>query len=136
MTWDDFNGSALVAFMKRSLLLIAVAITANLEVLPLRAAAPALHAFPSNQSDAIGKKLQSAMIWAEPEANGDGVAAAFRRTFQLTRLPDKADLFVFADARYILWVNGQYVERGPARFQPNGPEYDTIDLASHLQAGW
>jgi hypothetical protein len=135
MTWDDFNGSALVAFMKRSLLLIAVAITANLEVLPLRAAAPALHAFPSNQSDAIGKKLQSAMIWAEPEANGDGVAAAFRRTFQLTRLPDKADLFVFADARYILWVNGQYVERGPARFQPNGPEYDTIDLASHLQAG-
>ena len=44
-------------------------------------------------------------------------------------------MFIFADARYILWVNGQYVERGPARFQPNGPEYDAIDLAPQLQAG-
>jgi len=97
--------------------------------------APPLHLFPTIQADAVGRKLTSAMIWAGPEAKGDGVAVAFRRTFQLARQPRSADIFIFADARYLLWVNGQYVERGPARFQPNGPEYDTIDIASQLQAG-
>lgn len=135
MTRHGFNGSALAEVMKGLLPLIAIAITANLATLSNMAAAPPLKAFPSIQSDAIGKKLQAAMIWTGSKANGDGVAADFRKTFQLAKLPQKADLFVFADARYILWVNGQYVERGPVRFQPNGPEYDTIDLASHLQAG-
>ena len=95
--------------------------------------APPLHEFPGIQADAVGRKLQSAMIWAGPEAKGDGVAVAFRKTFQLARQPGRAEMFIFADARYLLWVNGQYVERGPARFQPNGPEYDTIDLAPQLQ---
>jgi len=97
--------------------------------------APLLHVFPSLQADAVGRKLQSAMIWAGAEANGDGVAVAFRKTFQLARQPGKAEMSVFADARYLLWVNGQYVERGPSRFQPNGPEYDTLEIASQLQAG-
>jgi hypothetical protein len=28
--------------------------------------------------------------------------------------------------RYMLWINGRYVERGPCRFVPAHPEYDTL----------
>lgn len=101
----------------------------------IHAAAPSLYKFPGILYHAVGAELQSAMIWAGPEAKGEGVAATFRKTFDLTKTPDTATLSIFADARYILWVNGEYVERGPARFQPNGPEYDTIDIASCLHAG-
>ena len=101
----------------------------------LRAAAPELHVFPTVQADAIGQKLQSAMVWADPSQNTPGVAVVFRKTFQLSAKPARADLHLFADARYVLWVNGKYVERGPNRFQPNGPEYDTINVAPFLKAG-
>jgi len=98
-------------------------------------AAPALHTFTTIQSDPMGRALQNAMIWTQPAETQSGVAIAFRKTFELTAKPDAAKLQLFADARYVLWVNGTYVERGPARFQPNGPEYDTIDLATCLQTG-
>ncbi len=101
----------------------------------VHAAAPPLFQFPGIHSDTVGTALQSAMIWSGPEAKGEGVAVAFRKAFDLTKAPDTATLSLFADARYLLWVNGEYVERGPARFQPNGPEYDSIDIASHLRAG-
>ena len=101
----------------------------------LHAAAPALHTFSTIQADSIGQKLQSAMIWVDPLQNKPGVAIAFRKTFDLPVKPKLAALHLFADARYVLWVNGTYVERGPNRFQPNGPEYDTVNLAPCLQAG-
>jgi len=101
----------------------------------VHAAEPALHEFSGIQSDAVGKQLQSALIWAGPQALGEGVAVTFRKPFTLATAPAAATLSIFADARYILWVNGKYVERGPCRFQPNGPEYDTLEIAPHLHAG-
>ena len=97
--------------------------------------APPLQTFATIQSDAVGRTLQNAFIWTQPIMNHSGVAIAFRKSFELSARPARAELQLFADARYVLWVNGTYVERGPARFQPNGPEYDTIDLANHLQPG-
>ena len=101
----------------------------------VRGAAPALHVFPVIQADAMGGKLQSSMIRVGQETPSEGVAVTFRKTFELAKTPGTATLSIFADARYILWLNGQYIERGPARFQPNGPEYDTIEIASNLRAG-
>jgi hypothetical protein len=98
-------------------------------------AEPALRSFPSIVTDDPGRRLQKAMIWTQPAQNQMGVAVAFRKTFDLREKPTRAGLRLFADARYVLWVNGAYVERGPARFQPNGPEYDTINLAPDLRAG-
>lgn len=74
-------------------------------------------------------------MWADLPRETQGVAVGFRRTFDLASKPSSAPLHLFADARYILWVNGTYVDRGPARFQPNGPEYDTIDIARYLKPG-
>jgi hypothetical protein len=101
----------------------------------LPAEAPKLATFDTIQSDMIGHELQGAMIWTGAVSNKTGVAVAFRRTFDLSAVPKTAGLHIFADARYILWVNGEYVERGPNRFQPNGPEYDTVNVASRLKRG-
>lgn len=110
-------------------------LTALFTAILLRAEAPKLAAFDSIKPDAIGRKLQGAMIWTGATTNKTGVAVAFRRTFDLPAAPTAAVLHIFADARYVLWVNGEYVERGPNRFQPNGPEYDSMNVASHLKSG-
>jgi hypothetical protein len=96
---------------------------------------PSLRTFSTIQPDAIGRQLQSSFIWASPTQNKEGVAIAFRKSFALAEKPAQAAMHLFADVRYVLWVNGFYVERGPARFQPNGPEYDSINLARYLQPG-
>ncbi len=96
---------------------------------------PPLHAFPTIKTDARGQQLQSAMIWTNPPVEQPGVTVGFRKAFTLPRQPNQALLYLFADVRYVLWVNGAYVERGPARFLPNGPQYDAIDLAPFLHAG-
>jgi alpha-L-rhamnosidase len=98
-------------------------------------AAPPLQAFSTISSDGTGRKLQASMIWTNPPLDSRGVAVAFRKTFSLQQLPTQATFSIFADARYVLWVNGNYVDRGPSRFQPNGPQYDVVNLASRLQVG-
>ena len=70
-----------------------------------------------------------------------GVAATrnrfvfFRRGFSLRALPGSLRLRVFVDTRYRLWVNGEIVGHGPARFVPAYPEADTHELAPWLRAG-
>ena len=53
----------------------------------------------------------------------------------LDRRPDSAEFFITADSRYKLWVNGQYVARGPARGWPHAQVIDRLDIAPYLQAG-
>ena len=60
---------------------------------------------------------------------------AFRRVFELTAKPHHALVHVFADSRYLLWVNGHQIMRGPCRFHPKRPEYDSLDMAPWLQSG-
>jgi hypothetical protein len=102
--------------------------------------------------------LQQNMIWtvASPKAEGEaGLVAsqeipapvvapkiddepsfvAFRKTFSLAAAPKTAELRIFADLRYLLWVNGRYIVRGPVRFDPKAPQFDVVDLASNLQPG-
>jgi hypothetical protein len=102
---------------------------------PTPSQAPPLTQCLKIQQDPVGKNLQETFVWTDLPREAQGVAAGFRKTFDLTTQPSSALLHLFADARYILWVNGTYVDRGPARFQPNGPEYDTIDIARYLKPG-
>ena len=48
---------------------------------------------------------------------------------------DSAEFFITADNRYKLWVNGQFVARGPARGWPHAQVVDRLDIAPYLQAG-
>ncbi len=118
--------------MKKILLAVFVALHCAVS---LQAESPRLVAFDSIKADGIGQKLQDAMVWTGAAQDKNGVAIAFRRTFGLQAPPKSAVLNIFADARYVLWVNGSYVERGPTRFQPNGPEYDLVNVAPFLKRG-
>src|ERR1039458_5082517 len=81
------------------------------------------------------QSLQQSMIWSPSSPAGTQVYRAFRKSFVLATNPPQASLQIFADSRYILWVNGRYVLRGPCRFDWHGPQYDTVDISSFLQAG-
>ncbi len=86
-------------------------------------------------SDDVGAQLKESFIWADARLDRPGIALGFRRAFDLDQAPRVASFSVFADARYVLWVNGTYVDRGPSRFQPNGPQYDVVDVAARLRKG-
>ncbi len=58
-----------------------------------------------------------------------------RGTFNVKKLPPKATLYITADQNYKLYINGEYIARGPARgFQKSQP-YDEIDVAKYLREG-
>ena len=59
----------------------------------------------------------------------------FRTTFDVTDPPGTADARLTADSRYVLWVNGREVGRGPARSQPYRQRYDSYDLTPYLVVG-
>jgi len=59
----------------------------------------------------------------------------FRKTFTLAMAPKKFVIHVSGDNRYELFVNGRRVATGPARGDLNHWRYETLDIASELQAG-
>lgn len=91
--------------------------------------------FDTVVADESGGRLQESLIWAPGSPPGHGMTAAFRKTHRLETAPRQAKLRIFADCRYVLWINGSYVGRGPNRFQIRGPEYDTYDVTNTLKAG-
>lgn len=61
--------------------------------------------------------------------------AHFRRELVLDEVPARVPCHITADAQYVLRVNGEHINRGPARgFQTAWP-FDTHDLARHLRPG-
>jgi hypothetical protein len=69
------------------------------------------------------------------EADREFSRSMFRRAFDLEQVPAEAPTRITADSRYVLWVNGQEVGRGPARSQPYRRRYDSYDLAPYLSFG-
>lgn len=59
----------------------------------------------------------------------------FRRSFSLDHLPDKFVVYVSADNRYELFVNGHRVSWGPARSDLNHWRYEVVDIAKQLHNG-
>ncbi|MEI7903515.1 MAG: hypothetical protein WCK89_25020, partial [bacterium] len=53
----------------------------------------------------IGAVLQSSCIWSPSSPPGKQAYVSFRKDFDLPALPDKAMLHIFADSRYLLWIN-------------------------------
>jgi hypothetical protein len=59
----------------------------------------------------------------------------FRRVIEISSPPGSAPLHITADSRYVLWVNGRELSRGPVRGHPAGLRYDTVDAAPALVRG-
>jgi hypothetical protein len=80
-------------------------------------------------------EIQNSIIWTPFEIVTNGGYAVFRKSFDLEKTGGEAQLELFADSRYLLWINGQYVMRGPCRFNPKRPEYNEIDVHHYLKKG-
>jgi hypothetical protein len=59
----------------------------------------------------------------------------FRRRFVLAGVPDRFLVYVSADSRYRLWVNGRPVGRGPLKGTLQQYHYACYDLAPYLRGG-
>jgi hypothetical protein len=98
------------------------------------AIAASLPAFAAEEIQRAGA-LQGSFIWSPSAPTGRQAYAIFRKSLNLKEQPKSAILRLFADSRYVLWINGKYVNRGPCRFDPIEPEYDTLDVTRFLQPG-
>lgn len=74
--------------------------------------------------------------WSAPMNTGDGafLMGYFRRTFDAPANA-RLSLHVSADSRYILWCNGEFVGRGPAKGDVRHQFYETYDVSEHLREG-
>lgn len=59
----------------------------------------------------------------------------FRKKFALNSESRQADLAITADSFYRLYVNGKWINDGPARGYPNHYKYDLLNLSDYLQKG-
>jgi alpha-L-rhamnosidase len=99
--------------------------------------------YSDKNTDAVALKLKSSMIWdasttlpdTVPFRQSYPVSVGFRKTFMLPETAASAVLHLFADARYVLWINGEYIARGPNRFDPKRVEYDTHEITRCLRKG-
>jgi alpha-L-rhamnosidase len=71
--------------------------------------------------------------WIVPEENYG--AFLFRKTFDMTDVPDNFMVHVSGDARYRLYVNGTRVCWGPAVGDMENWNYETVDIAPFLRTG-
>ncbi len=72
-------------------------------------------------------------IWTEEVVANSFVGAV--RQFELTSIPRTASITVFAQLKYKLYVNGRFVNAGPAPFRRPLAGYDSYDIRSLLQQG-
>ncbi len=71
-----------------------------------------------------------------PDAiTGTNLMFLARRAFDLPRAPERAVVFVTADTRYQLFVNGSFVQRGPARSAAHHQSYDALDITRFMRPG-
>lgn len=78
---------------------------------------------------------QQAVYAASFDVTAEDFHSVFVKTFSVAVPPKAAPLHIFAYSRYRLYINDQYIARGPSRFELKRPEYDTHDIANVLKPG-
>jgi alpha-L-rhamnosidase len=73
-------------------------------------------------------------IWSHNQKPDGHEVSLFRHRFTLSETIAEAELHIFADTRYELWVDGEWLGRGPARFTRGYHEYDVYQM-NGLQEG-
>jgi alpha-L-rhamnosidase len=63
-------------------------------------------------------------LWAHDGTPASHEVVLFRHRFTVATTLADARLHIFADTRYEVWVDGQWLGRGPARFSQTRHEYD------------
>jgi len=98
--------------------------------------AETVHAADETAAPETGAQLQETFIWSPAAPAGTQAYVAFRKSFELPTVPAALVMLdLFADSRYLLWVNGEQILRGPGRFNPKHPEFDSLDIRPFLRPG-
>jgi hypothetical protein len=92
------------------------------------------HAQPSGKTRAPFTEAKWIGL-GDPAAIHADTRFAFRKQLEVASKPTEGRVRVTADARYVLWVNGRFVGRGPARGFPWAQPFDEYDLAPFLLPG-
>ncbi|MGZ0655294.1 alpha-L-rhamnosidase-related protein [Coraliomargarita sp. W4R53] len=74
-------------------------------------------------------------LWLPGERTLPNTQVVFRRIVEVSGQVKKAEGWIFADSRYLLKVNGERVQWGPAPADPRWPEADPVEIALLLQPG-
>jgi alpha-L-rhamnosidase len=76
-------------------------------------------------------------VWVEPAegTSKDYAVSYFRKTFDLVELPDSLIVHSTGDQIYQLFVNGQFVTRGPQTGDLRHWHYETTDIRPFLVPG-
>ncbi len=74
-------------------------------------------------------------IWDHGSVNPRNYYLCFRRRVTIDNEVVDARLNITADSRYTLWINGQWINRGPVRGWQKQWFYDTYDVTSYLKPG-
>lgn len=78
---------------------------------------------------------QTRWVWTEGEASPRNAWRCFRKTFTLTEAVSRSALKLTADSRYVLFVNGVQLGRGPVRSWPWAQAFDSYDVTQLLEPG-
>ena len=87
------------------------------------------------QADLPAALREANWIWCQGEAVPENFYLYCRKSVTFDERPAHATVHVTADSRYKLFINGQFVGRGPARSDQRYEYYDTFDVAPLLQPG-
>lgn len=74
-------------------------------------------------------------IWSPGEEKPANAYVQFRKSFSLAAAPAKATVFASADCKYLLWINGEVVGRGPIVTDPAYKQVDVYGVTSRLHEG-
>ena len=83
----------------------------------------------------ISRKWNAKWIWAAGDGKVRNAYYYFRKCFTLDTLSDGHRLYIAADTRYQLFINGSFVGRGAPQSQPFFQYYDEYDIDDDLKAG-
>ncbi len=116
-------------------LAVVVALLADGALPPLAGLAKPAAAAPRDSAQAV---LGGSPVWPPGDTN-PGAVALFRSPFDLPAGLVDLHLSIIADTRYEVWLDGQWLGRGPARFSRVRQEFDSLALGdlspgSHLLA--
>ncbi|MFD0710309.1 family 78 glycoside hydrolase catalytic domain [Paenibacillus sp. GCM10027626] len=83
----------------------------------------------------MSRQWKAEWIWGGETASPRNEWRCFRKTFEWSPQAGEALLHISADSRYVLYLNGKQVGRGPVRSWPKEQFYDTYEVNHLLTAG-
>jgi len=84
----------------------------------------------------IAGRLQAGRwIWGGNDPRKMNTFRLFRREFEFVTIPEKAELWTFAEFRYKLYINGSFVQSGPTPCQPAHRLIDRHEVSKFLRRG-